>query len=72
MNRVPGTENQRWTVTCQDAADDTGDMIVPLPDDLLSQMGLVIGDTLAVEKQPDGSLRNLRTSLQLCENPRNT
>ena len=56
MNRAPGTENQRWTVTCQDAADSTGDMIVPLPDDLLSQMGLVIGDTLTVEKQPDGSL----------------
>ena len=52
MNRAPGTENQCWTVTCQDAAD----MIVPLPDDLLSQMGLVIGDTLTVEKQPDGSL----------------
>ncbi|MDY7569777.1 hypothetical protein CJU80_16930 [Pseudomonas fragi] len=56
MNPAPGTENQRWTVTCQDAADSTGDMIVPLPDDLLSQMGLVIGDTLTVEKQPDGSL----------------
>ncbi len=62
MNRVPGTENQRWTVTSQDAADDTGDMIVPLPDDLLSQMGLVIGDTLAVEKQPDGSLTLTKTS----------
>ena len=62
MNRVPGTENQRWTVTCQDAADDTGDMIVPLPDDLLSQIGLVIGDTLAVEKQPDGSLTLTKTS----------
>ena len=56
MNATPGTANQRWTVTCQDAADGTGDMIVPLPGDLLSQMGLVIGDTLTVEKQPDGSL----------------
>ena len=56
MNAAPGTANQRWTVTCQDAADGTGDMIVPLPGDLLSQMGLVIGDTLTVEKQPDGSL----------------
>ena len=50
MNPAPGTENQRWTVTCQDAADGTGDMIVPLPDDLLSQMGLVIGDTLTVDR----------------------
>ena len=56
MNHVPGTENQRWTVTCQDAADGTGDMIMPLPDDLLSEIGLVTGDTLTVEKQPDGSL----------------
>ena len=56
MNPTHDLKSKRWTVTCQDAADDTGDMIVPLPDDLLSQMGLVIGDTLTVEKQPDGSL----------------
>ena len=65
MNRVPGTENQRWTVTCQDAADGTGDMIVPLPDDLLSEIGLVIGDTLTVEKKPDGSLTLTKTSQPL-------
>ena len=65
MNHVPGTENQRWTVTCQDAADGTGDMIVPLPDDLLSEIGLVIGDTLTVEKQPDGSLTLTKTSQPL-------
>ena len=65
MNRVLGTENQRWTVTCQDAADDTGDMIVPLPDDLLSQMGLVAGDTLIIENQPDGSLTLTKTSQPL-------
>lgn len=56
MYQVPGTENPRWTVTSQDAADGTGDMIVPLPDDLLSEIGLVIGDTLTVEKQPDGTI----------------
>ncbi|NNA01292.1 AbrB/MazE/SpoVT family DNA-binding domain-containing protein [Pseudomonas lundensis] len=65
MNPVPGTENQRWTVTCQDAADGTGDMIVPLPDDLLSEIGLVIGDTLTVERQPDGSLTLTKTSQPL-------
>ncbi|WP_413052014.1 AbrB/MazE/SpoVT family DNA-binding domain-containing protein [Pseudomonas bubulae] len=52
MNPTHDLKSKRWTVTCQDVAD----MIVPLPDDLLSQMGLVIGDTLTVEKQPDGSL----------------
>ena len=56
MSRVPGTENQRWTVTCQDAADGTGDMIVLLPDDLLSELDLVMGDTLTVKKQPDGTI----------------
>ncbi|WP_278938462.1 AbrB/MazE/SpoVT family DNA-binding domain-containing protein [Pseudomonas helleri] len=56
MNHVPGTENQRWTVTCQDAADGTGDMIVPLPDDLLSEIGLVIGDALTVEIKADGTI----------------
>ncbi len=56
MSDAPGTENQRWIVTCQDAADGTGDMFVPLPDDLLSEIGLVIGDTLTVEKLPDGTI----------------
>ena len=66
MNPTHDLKSKRWTVTCQDAADDTGDMIVPLPDDLLSQMGLVIGDTLTVEKQPDGSftLTNISQATQ--------
>lgn len=56
MDRTPGNENQRWIVTCQDAADGSGDMIVLLPDELLNEIGLVIGDTLTVEKQPDGTI----------------
>lgn len=56
MNRVRDAENKRWSVTCQDAADGTGDMIVPLPDDLLNQMDLITGDTLAVEKMADGTI----------------
>lgn len=62
MNRAPGTKNQRWTVTCQDASDDTGDLIVSLPDELLSEIGLVMGDTLTVEKQPDGTLTLTKTT----------
>lgn len=62
MNPTPDLESKRWTVTCQDSADGTGDMIVPLPDDLLSQTGLVAGDTLNVENQPDGSLTLTKTS----------
>lgn len=56
MNRTPGTENQRWTVTCEYAADGTGDLIVPLPDDLLAAIGLTSGDKLDMEKQPDGTI----------------
>jgi len=56
MNSTRGLKSKRWTMTCQDAADGTGDMFVPLPDDLLSQMGLVAGDLLIIENQPDGSL----------------
>ena len=65
MNPTHDLKSKRWTVTCQDAADDTGDMIVPLPDDLLSEIGLVIGGTLTVEKQPDGSLTLTKTSQPL-------
>ncbi|WP_300719395.1 AbrB/MazE/SpoVT family DNA-binding domain-containing protein [Pseudomonas sp.] len=56
MNSTRGLKSKRWTMTCQDAADGTGDMFVLLPDDLLSQMGLVAGDLLIIENQPDGSL----------------
>ena len=56
MNDTLGTENQRWTVTCQDAPDGTGDMFVPLPDDLLNEIGLAVGDTLDIEKKPDGTI----------------
>jgi len=47
-------------VICQDAADGTGtgtgDKIVPLPDGLLSELDIVMGDTLTVKKQPDGTI----------------
>jgi hypothetical protein len=64
MSPKPNRENERWTVRCQDAADGTGDLIVPLPDDLLSEMGLVIGDTLSVEKQADGTFSLTKVSEQ--------
>ncbi|KAA0952600.1 AbrB/MazE/SpoVT family DNA-binding domain-containing protein [Pseudomonas sp. ANT_H12B] len=56
MNPTPSSENNPWIVTCQDAADGTGDLIVPLPDDLLAAIGLAIGDKLDMEKQPDGTI----------------
>ena len=43
-------------VTCEDAEDGTGDLIIPLPDDLLAAIGLTSGDKLNMEKQPDGTI----------------
>lgn len=50
------SENKRWIVTCEDAADETGDLIIPLPDDLLAAVGLTTGDKLYMQKQPDGTI----------------
>jgi antitoxin ChpS len=43
------TEAQRWTVKCQDPADGNGDVIIDLPPDLLTSLGLGIGNVLTVE-----------------------
>lgn len=42
-------EKNRWLVGSVDAGDGSGDMIVNLPTDLLTQAGLGIGDELSVE-----------------------
>lgn len=44
-----------WTVTCQDSADGTGDLVVELPDDLLQAAGWALGDTLEFEVDPTDS-----------------
>lgn len=41
--------SERWTVRCTDTGDGTGEAIVDLPPQLLSQLGLDIGDTLTIE-----------------------
>ena len=54
-NRDPeDTFKTSWTVTTeQDPA--TGDLILPLPEDLLAMQGWKTGDTLEWEEQADGS-----------------
>ncbi|MNC49957.1 hypothetical protein D3C76_1592900 [compost metagenome] len=42
-------ESQSWTVKCHDPADGSGDMIVDLPQDLLTSLELVLGDELTIE-----------------------
>ena len=56
MNPTPNSKNKSWVVTCQEAADGTGDLILPLPDELLAAIGLTTGDKLDMQKQPVGTI----------------
>lgn len=44
------TDTQSWTVKCQDPADGSGDVIVDLPSDLVTALGLGEGSVLTIEK----------------------
>ena len=44
-----------WTITVQDAEDGSGDVILPLPDDLLKSAGWKEGDTLEWIDNKNGS-----------------
>jgi antitoxin ChpS len=39
-----------WRVVCQDAGDNSGDLIVELPSELLEKLGWNLGDELTIEK----------------------
>lgn len=57
-----------WKVTCRDAGDGSGDMILELPDDLLQAAGLAVGDTLEVERDPnDSTALRLTKAVVLCD-----
>ncbi|MFV8624499.1 AbrB/MazE/SpoVT family DNA-binding domain-containing protein [Ralstonia pseudosolanacearum] len=53
---LPGAKSRVWRVTGVDAGDGSGDFIVPLPSELLAQLGWAIGDELEIERADDGSL----------------
>lgn len=42
-------QSKSWIVECQDPGDSSGDVIVELPDEVLTVMGVGIGDQLSVE-----------------------
>lgn len=42
------SENKRWIVKCEDAKDGSGDVLVVLSQELLSVIGLGIGDELTI------------------------
>ena len=50
-----------WRVTGVEATDGTGDFIVPLPSELLEQLGWQIGEELAIEQIEPGTVRLRRT-----------
>ncbi|PCD01105.1 AbrB/MazE/SpoVT family DNA-binding domain-containing protein [Halopseudomonas pelagia] len=43
------SESVRTIVKCQDPGDDTGDVIVELPPDVLAGMDVCLGDSLNIE-----------------------
>jgi len=43
------SESVRTIVRCQDSGDDTGDLIVELPPNVLAGMGVGPGDSLTIE-----------------------
>ncbi|QFG30136.1 AbrB/MazE/SpoVT family DNA-binding domain-containing protein [Pseudomonas umsongensis] len=43
------TEAKSWTALCQDPGDDSGDLIVDLPPDLIARLGLSVGDVFTMD-----------------------
>ena len=50
-NTVP----THWTASLIDTGDGSGDMMIELPDDLLAQLDLQIGDSVQVDVSEDKS-----------------
>jgi uncharacterized membrane protein (UPF0127 family) len=50
-NTVP----TQWTASLIDTGDGSGDMMIELPDDLIAQMDLRLGDAVTVEVSDDKS-----------------
>ena len=45
----------RWTVTVEEAEDGSGDLVLPLPEEMLQMQGWKEGDTLDWKDNGDGS-----------------
>ena len=57
-NTVP----TQWTASLIDTGDGSGDMMIELPDDLIAQMDLRLGDAVTVEVSDDKSKIFLKKS----------
>ena len=49
------TENKSWTVTVEEAEDGSGDLVLPLPQEMLDLQGWKEGDTLNWIDNKDGT-----------------
>jgi hypothetical protein len=49
------TQNTKWTVTVEEANDGSGDIVLPLPQELLDLQGWKEGDTLLWEDAGNGT-----------------
>ncbi len=56
-----------WKLTCRDAGDGSGDVILELPDDLLQAAGMAVGDTLELEADPADSTAIRLRKVVLCD-----
>lgn len=56
------TVSTKWTASLIDTGDGSGDMMIELPDDLLAQMDLRLGDAVTVEVSDDKSKIFLKKS----------
>jgi hypothetical protein len=55
-NRVNNIMNKTsWTITVEEAEDGSGDLVLPLPDDLMTQAGWQEGDTLEWKEESGGA-----------------
>lgn len=46
-------DKNTWRTVCLDAGDESGDVIIELPAELLDKLGWSVGDQLVVEKTDD-------------------
>jgi hypothetical protein len=49
------TQNTKWTITVEEAGDGSGDLVLPLPQDMLDLQGWKEGDTLLWKDEGNGS-----------------
>jgi hypothetical protein len=62
MGKKNALDRSVWQLTLIDAGDGSGDAILPLPDDLLNQIGWAEGDVLDLSVTDDGAIHVVKKS----------